>query len=158
MMFFFFSEIEVYNKKSFAHYLLNGTLGKFVVHIEADLQLWPCRVIFGNPAYGRNWLSQHFPKLAPHFRHFFVALIGTFNTSPPLVCTFWFLKIKIKKKSNVMCDAPWVTCHMSCVKCHMSHVTCHLSLTPRATTTYFPLITPQSSAVKGGQDSKISKR
>ena len=58
-------------------FFLNGTLGTFVVPIEADLQQLPWRVISGNPAYGRNWLSQHVLKVAPPFRHFF-ALICTY--------------------------------------------------------------------------------
>ena len=50
-------KLNFITKNSFAHYLFNGTLETFVVPIEADLQQLPCRVIFGNPAYGWNWLS-----------------------------------------------------------------------------------------------------
>jgi hypothetical protein len=150
-----------------------ATLETFVVHIYADLQQLPWRVIFGNPAYGRNWLSQHVLKVAPPLRHFFCpyrhfidlfplfSLYGIFGTF--FSFSFFFLKNKMTKKYHVMCHAPQVTCHVShviClvsnVTCHMSHVTCHLSLTPRSTTTYLPLLTPQSSRVKGGQDPKIS--
>ena len=72
----FFLEIEFANKKSFAHYYLNGTLWTFVVPIEADIKQLPWRVIFGNPAYGKNWLSQYVLKVAPLLYTFF-ALIGT---------------------------------------------------------------------------------
>ena len=40
-----------------------------------------------------------------------------------------------------------VTCHMSHVICPMSHVTFHLSLTPTATATDLPLLTPPLSTV-----------
>ena len=152
-------------KNSFVHFLSNCT---FVVPIEAGLQQLLCRVIFNNPAYGRNWLSQHLPKIAPrldtfscpyrNFWYFLCHLILHFLAFVKTFFFFYFWKNKMKKKSDVMRHVSQVTCHMSGFKCHMSHVICHLSQTPRVTTSYLPLLTPQSSAVKGGQDSEMLKR
>ena len=46
--------------------------------------------------------------------------------------------------SGVTCHVSHVSCHVWHVTCHVSHVTCHLSLTPTATATDLPLLTPSA--------------
>ena len=66
-----------------------------------------------NPAYRRHWIS------------WLVWIVAT-------------IKIKI----NILLHVSGVHCQVSGVRYHASHVTCHMSLTPTATVTDPPLLTP----------------